>query len=158
MTVIGCTGHQTLSPTTVAGVAAAITAELARLQGPLTGVCSLAAGADQIFAEAILAAGGELRAVLPSQGYTTTFTDENRVRYAALLAAAGTVTTLPYQEPSEQAYLAAGHTVVNCSDVLLAVWDGAPAAGTGGTADVVEYARARGLTVLVIWPTGASRT
>lgn len=157
MTVVGCTGHQTLSPDTTASVGTAITAALARTPPPLVGVCSLAVGADQIFAAAVLEAGGELRVIIPSEGYATTFDDGDRARYTALLAAAEDTTTLPYATPGEQAYLAAGHSVVDASDVLIAIWDGAAAAGTGGTADVVHYAKTRGRDVLVIWPPGATR-
>ena len=157
MTVVGCTGHQTLSPGTTTSVGAAITAELARTSPPLIGVCSLAVGADQLFAAAVLEAGGELRVISPSEGYATTFSDGDRARYATLLATATETTTLPYATPSEAAYLAAGQGVADASDVLIAVWDGAAAAGTGGTADVVHYAKARGRDVLVIWPPGATR-
>ena len=38
-----------------------------------------------------------------------------------------------------------------------AVWDGKPARGYGGTADVVAEARDRGTPVTVIWPEGATR-
>ena len=51
----------------------------------------------------------------------------------------------------------AGKVVVDRSSVLLAVWDGQPSRGLGGTADVVAYARQRGVPVTVIWPEGASR-
>ena len=43
------------------------------------------------------------------------------------------------------------------ADELLAVWDGKPARGYGGTADVVQAARKRDLPVIVIWPEGAER-
>jgi hypothetical protein len=43
------------------------------------------------------------------------------------------------------------------ADLLWAVWDGQPARGYGGTADVVAAARAKGLPVRVIWPHGAHR-
>jgi hypothetical protein len=46
---------------------------------------------------------------------------------------------------------------VDRSDVLLAVWDGRPARGFGGTGDVVAYARRRGVPVEVVWPRGAER-
>jgi hypothetical protein len=42
-------------------------------------------------------------------------------------------------------------------DRLLAVWDGRPARGVGGTADIVEYARLSRVPVDIIWPSGASR-
>ena len=51
----------------------------------------------------------------------------------------------------------AGKVVVDRSSVVLAVWDGQPSRGLGGTADVVAYARQRGVTVTVVWPEGASR-
>jgi len=37
------------------------------------------------------------------------------------------------------------------------VWDGQGAGGRGGTADVVNYARNRGIETLVVWPPGARR-
>jgi hypothetical protein len=40
---------------------------------------------------------------------------------------------------------------------MMAVWDGHPADGRGGTGDVVERARALGLPVTVVWPAGAAR-
>jgi hypothetical protein len=43
------------------------------------------------------------------------------------------------------------------SDELLAVWDGSPARGYGGTVDVVNAARDAGRTVTVVWPNGAVR-
>jgi hypothetical protein len=43
------------------------------------------------------------------------------------------------------------------AEQLWAVWDGQPARGYGGTADVVSAARAIGLPVQVIWPPGAHR-
>lgn len=65
---------------------------------------------------------------------------------------------MPFDEPSEKAYWSAGQEIVNQADRLLAVWDGQPAAGLGGTADVVRYARAQGKLVTIIWPEGARRS
>jgi hypothetical protein len=42
-------------------------------------------------------------------------------------------------------------------DRLVAVWDGLPARGVGGTAEVVADARELGLPVEVVWPAGAWR-
>jgi len=39
----------------------------------------------------------------------------------------------------------------------VAVWDGKPARGVGGTADIVSYARQKGVPVAVLWPDGAAR-
>jgi hypothetical protein len=47
----------------------------------------------------------------------------------------------------EDAYCAAGEAVVERSDVLLAVWDGRPAKGIGGTGEVVAAAGRSGVPV-----------
>ncbi len=159
MTLIGCTGHQRLSSSTRRDVAAAIAAILATVgDEELVGLSSLAEGADQLFAFAVLAAGGQLRAVVPSQDYERGFqSDQPRDIYTSLLRLASDCTTLSFPAPSQEAFLAAGYEIADRCDVLLAVWDGQGAAGKGGTADVVSYARGRGLDVRVIWPSGASR-
>jgi hypothetical protein len=124
----------------------------------LVGISSLADGADQIFADVVLQLGGSLLAVLPSADYARSFgTDKSRKHYEHLLSVATDRVQLPFSEPSEDAYLAAGKTVVDKSDKILAVWDGKPAAGRGGTADIVRYAELQGTPVVRIWPPGASR-
>ncbi|HEY1620682.1 MAG TPA: hypothetical protein VGG25_23870 [Streptosporangiaceae bacterium] len=47
--------------------------------------------------------------------------------------------------------------MIRGADELWAVWDGQPARGYGGTADVVAHARSKGIPVRVIWPEGARR-
>lgn len=161
MTVVGCTGHQALSPSTEVAVADAMSVLLQSIgdDEPLEGVCSLAVGADQIFARALLAAGGRLHVVLPSARYVSTFTsDDAHAAYMELLAAATSSEELPYPSPTEEAFMAAGRAVAERSDLLIAVWDGKRAGGLGGTADVVRYAEGRGKVVEVIWPAGARRT
>jgi hypothetical protein len=159
LTVVGCTGHQTLTPATQQAVADAVSIHLRRLDdGSLEGVCSLAVGADQIFARALLAAGGRLHVVVPSANYASTFkTEEARASYAELLSRSASSEELPFPSSSEEAFMAAGRTVADRSEVLLAVWDGAPAAGLGGTADIVRYAQKYGKTVEIVWPEGARR-
>ena len=156
---IGCTGHQGLSASTRRNVAAAVAGVVAgQSDDTLVGYTSLAEGADQAFAFAVLAAGGQLHAVIPSQGYAETFaTDEARDSYAALVKLATDTTLLPFSEPSEDAYLAAGHAIVERCDLLIAVWDGQRAVGKGGTGDVVAYAKKLGVDIRVIWPTGSRR-
>jgi len=53
--------------------------------------------------------------------------------------------------------MAASEHVLSNVDVLIAVWDGEPSGGYGGTADVVTAARARSIPVTVIRPEGAAR-
>lgn len=45
-----------------------------------------------------------------------------------------------------------GHYVVDNCDVLIAIWNGKEAAGAGGTAEIVEYARKRGRCCFWIHP------
>ncbi len=44
-------------------------------------------------------------------------------------------------------YVTVGEVVLSHSDILVAIWDGAPANGAGGTAEVVETARVQGMPI-----------
>ncbi|BBX66546.1 hypothetical protein MPSYJ_00070 [Mycolicibacterium psychrotolerans] len=121
------------------------------------GYSCLAAGADQLFATEVLAAGGKLHVVLPSAGYATTFHGPDATRYRQLLSAASDRTELTFPAPSAPAYHAAGRLIADLSDVLVAVWDGRAARGEGGTADIVEHARSLSRDVRIIWPAGVTR-
>jgi hypothetical protein len=157
MTRVGVTGHRDLGGPTRRLVTAAVAAELAA-HGPLHGVSALAEGADQIFAEQVLDARGALTAVIPSAGYAAAFeTTAGAERYRRLRARATELVELPFPRPSTEAYWAAGRAVVCRCDLLLAVWDGGPSGGLGGTADVVAFARERGVRTTVVWPAGARR-
>jgi hypothetical protein len=129
------------------------------LDDDLFGLCSLAVGADQIFAHVLLASGGHLHVIIPCRDYASTFGDEAAKReFECLLSTAHEVTELPFAEPSEEAFMAAGRTVADWCDQLFAVWDSQPAAGLGGTADVVSHAADDGKSVEIIWPDGSSRS
>lgn len=158
MTIVGCTGHQNIPQEAVPYVRDAIRGELRRLNAVgLTGVCSLAAGADQMFAQAVLDSGGKLDVIIPSSGYEKTFDPEGAAQYRQLLRRASKSLTLKWPEPSEDAFLDAGHHVADTADVLIAVWDGHEARGKGGTADIVRYAKEHGKRTIVIWPEGIER-
>ena len=153
----GVTGHQIL-PAAIVDRAVEHWHQVLPAGEQLVGVSSLAEGADQLFAAHVLAAGGVLDVIVPCQDYPGSMvSDEGRARFAELRAAARTVTTLPYAEPSEEAFLAAGHALVDRCDHLFAVWDGRPARGLGGTADIVGYAHARGRPTTVLWVEGVVR-
>jgi hypothetical protein len=157
MTRVGVTGHRDLPEPTCKLVSAAVATQLARFES-IDGVSSLAEGADQIFAEQVLRAGGALTAVVPSAHYGRSFeTTDGSAAYRRLRAVAREVIELPFSSPSEEAYWAAGQRVVGLAEVLLAVWDGTPSRGVGGTADVVAFAEHRGVPTTVVWPPGARR-
>lgn len=158
MTTVGITGHQRIPADALPYVLAELRALLSSIDDEVTGVTSLAAGADQLFAGLVLACGGELHAVIPARRYADSFTEpEELERYRDLVARASSVETLEYDEPCEEAYLAAGERVVDLSRRLVAVWDGEPARGKGGTADIVAYAARRDVPTTVIWPAGVTR-
>ncbi|WP_329791662.1 hypothetical protein V1227_06985 [Lentzea sp. DG1S-22] len=150
-------GHQNLPPGAREHADNHIRALLAEQEMPVIGISSLAEGADQVFAQLILDAGGALHAVIPSRDYDATFDTSALCTYRELLSRADSVVELNFPEPSEQAYYAAGRYVVEHSDILIAVWDGRPARGLGGTADAVAHARGLGRNVVILWPEGVRR-
>lgn len=128
---------------------------LRHLSGEVTGVTCLARGADQLFARVVLDVGGSLEVVLPASDYRTKIKSENVERYDALLAAAESVHVMPFDTSRREAYMAASEYLLSTVEEVIAVWDGGPSGGLGGTADVAAAARQRGLTVHVVWPPGA---
>ncbi|WNZ09988.1 hypothetical protein [Streptomyces sp. 11x1] len=161
-TTIAVTGHLDLTERAVPLVRAALDELLkpyAGDAGPLVGVSCIAKGADTVFAEAVLAAGGRLVVVVPSRDYRRGVVEpEHGGSYDRLSAAAEEVVVLPYETADREAYEAANAVLVQRADRLVAVWDGAPPTGMGGgTADAVVAARAAGIPVDVVWPEGAAR-
>ncbi|MGW0845905.1 hypothetical protein ACWD26_38370 [Streptomyces sp. NPDC002787] len=161
MTTIAVTGHLDLTEGTVPLVRAALDALLRPYAGDgrLVGVSCIAKGADTLFAEVVLALGGRLVVVVPSQDYRrNTVEPEYGASYDRLVEAAEEVVVLPYETADRRAYEAANAVLVERAERLVAVWDGAPPTGKGGgTADAVLEARAAGLPVDVVWPDGAAR-
>jgi hypothetical protein len=157
MTRVGVTGHRDLVDSTCRLLSTTIAMELQGF-GSLHGISSLAEGADQIFAEQVLEAGGGLTAIIPSADYGASFTTiEAEARYLRLRARADEVIELSFPSPSAEAFWTAGQRVVRLADHLLAVWDGGPSRGIGGTADVVAFAGECRVPTTVIWPLGARR-
>ena len=146
---VGITGHQRLDDESAwAWVEDALCRTLDSVRLPLVGISSLALGADQLFAEVVLNLGGQLQVVLPFQGYGRTFDSPDAVaRYEHLLNEAVQVEILRRTGTDEQAYLAAGQRIVELGDSLVAVWNGQPARGLGGTADIVQFALESGVEI-----------
>jgi hypothetical protein len=156
--MVGMTGHAGLPPPTAELVTAALRDTLRAYTLNLVGVTMLGPGADQLFARVVLELGGTLYVVVAAEQYRDSFEDANaQAGYDELFGQASHVEALEHVESTEQAHMDAGKVVVDRADVLLAVWDGQPSRGLGGTADVVAYARQRAVPVEVIWPKGASR-
>lgn len=131
---------------------------LADLTAPPIGVTSLAVGADSLFAELVLRRGGLIEVVLPFRGYKQKVHAHSRAKYDRLLEAASRVTILRHKGTDEESYFEAGRVVVERAGLVIAVWDGGPAKGPGGTADVVEYAARRGKEIVHLDPVRQSVT
>jgi len=155
---IGVTGHRSIPQELHAHVLEGLRAALCGHDGSLEALSSLAVGADQLFADMALAHGAELTAVIPSGDYEAGFADEAELeRYRALKARAAREVRLDFPHATDEAYYAAGAYIADHCDRLLAVWDGRPARGLGGTGDIVTYARSLGRPVTVIWRDGVER-
>jgi hypothetical protein len=112
---------------------------------------AIAEGADSLFAETALELGIPLRVVLPFATYIEDFPEgPARQRFLRLQQAATSVETLNYAERSDDAYFAGGLWVVDRANLLVALWDGQPARGHGGTAEIVDYARSKHIPVEVL--------
>ena len=115
---------------------------------------ALAEGADRIVADIALAQGCRLQCILPfaAAEYERDFDSPDSVaEFRKLLAHACGRREL-HGDPAirDAAYEAAGRTMLDECRALIAIWDGAPAAGQGGSADMIKEAVARGIPVIWI--------
>lgn len=124
-------------------------------------ISGLAEGADSIIADAALAHGWQLDVVLPfgRDEFARDFPEGEALDgYRRRLDRAHAVFELPgdRDEPDGNgaAYERAGRVVLAQSDILLAIWDSAPAQGRGGAAQIVTEAVIEGIPVLHIDPHG----
>jgi hypothetical protein len=74
------------------------------------------------------------------------------------LAKASSVEILQTLGTAEDKYLASGKRIVEFADLLIAIWDGKPVKGKGGTTDTVAYALQRGIQLIHINSLDYSRT
>ena len=113
---------------------------------------SIAEGADMLFARTALRLGLGWEAVLPlpPAEFRADFSPEVWREVETQLAEAEHARVIGERTAREDAYLDCGMETVNHCDVLLAVWDGEPSRGRGGTAEIVAYAREMGRPVIII--------
>lgn len=78
-------------------------------------------------------------------------------RHGGTLVVADRVIEVDREESNSEAHQAGSLRMLDEAGELLAVWDGLPARGFGGTADVVATARARAMPVTALCPEGARR-
>jgi len=168
---VGVTGHRDLEGENLAHgrreaerifATLARTSALADPQGIVatheTAVLSqLAAGADQMFADVAVGAGIPLRVLLPFNlvDYAASLPEPARPKLRHLAGLARGVWTAPggVSDP-ERSYHVTGMVMLAQSDILIALWDGEPGRGPGGTAAVIDQAVRQGIPVIHIDPGG----
>ena len=148
MVAFGVSGHRKLADSehTTRAVDEALDKILSRFGDETLRVISpLAEGADRLVALRALDQHNASLVVplpLPVSEYMLDFnTPASKAEFLRLLERAEEVIELPNAGNREQCYLAAGMYVIKHCDVLIAVWDGQPSRGTGGTAEIVHEAR-----------------
>src|SRR5215472_4216385 len=86
---------------------------------------ALAVGTDQLFVKTALELGIPIEVVIPCAQYEGIFaTSEARDEYLRLLNSCQHVHQLSFEDCSEDAYLAAGHWIVDHSDLVILAWNG----------------------------------
>ncbi|HEY5387343.1 MAG TPA: hypothetical protein VIL79_05505 [Thermoleophilia bacterium] len=163
---VGVTGHRRIDD--VEGVSAAVRDALEHVRERcaatqatrLEAVSPLAEGADRIVARAVLAEAGAALTVplpFPADDYAVDFVaPDSKAEFQELLEQAARIEVMPTTATRDEGYDSAGRWVVEHSDVLLALWDGEASRGHGGTAEIVAYARERGLPVYWVRTNGGA--
>jgi hypothetical protein len=171
---VGITGHRSIAaePIVSEAVEAAITRVLRALEKGsrssrpgkpfatstrfrLKVVSMLAEGADLLGMQAGLDCGAELVGVLPfdERSYREAFASApSRALFDNVWSKLSSIVVLGGFVGDNASYEQANRAILDRSDVVIAVWDGDPARGRGGTGDVVHDALERGLPVIVIRP------
>jgi hypothetical protein len=121
-------------------------------------VSPLAEGSDRLVARVGVEMGFELTALLPfaRQEYEQDFIEPDSKReFGDLLAAAERRQSVlelagprSYDEGDNRAYQAIGVMTLRQCDLLIAIWDGQPQVGAGGTGEIVERASESGIPVV----------
>jgi hypothetical protein len=142
--IVGFSGHRELTqPSSVAAQIGAALDRLAATCGSLSAVSSAASGADIIFLEEVARRKLPHLIILPfhKARFEKDFTPSDWPRVQACVGKALHVEEISGAASDDEAYMEAGERTVEQADIVIAVWDGQPAAGLGGTADAVAHAR-----------------
>ena len=157
MLVIAVTGHRNIAADD-AKITALVSSELKALKAAYPHhraivISSLAEGADRLVAQTAmkdLSARLVVPLPLPRENYGLDFeTPQSRAEFDRMLARADTVIDAPivfageawktYSEERNHQYAWIGAYAGRNADALIAIWNGKPAQGTGGTAHVVDW-------------------
>ncbi len=121
--------------------------------GPYQLYSSLAEGADRLAARhALELLDVELIVPLPmkKEDLLSGSSEDSKKEFLELLALASRIIEMPTGSTPAGAYESAGRFILEHIDVLIALWDGRPPKGPGGTGQMVAEARARGIPLVWI--------
>jgi len=153
--LVGFSGHRELAAPEKAakGIREALD-RLAANHGPFATVSSAASGADTLFVEEAARRHWPYLLLLPfpKSRFEKDFSPSEWQRILPFIENATRVEEASDEASDEAAYMETGVQTVDRAEVILAVWDGKPAAGLGGTGDVVSYARELGKPLILIDP------
>lgn len=124
----------------------------ARVPGVVYGVSSAAAGGDLLFAETCIELNLPIRVFLPMprEQFRNDFDDPTWRRAERVLASALWVEVTGAGQESTERYYECGIETVQQSQLLIALWDGGPGRGMGGTEDMVHFAKEQGRPIVWI--------
>ena len=127
----------------------------AKVPGMIYGLSSAAAGGDLLFAETCSDLHVPVRVFLPvpKEQFRNDFDKASWARVERVLENALSVEVIGAGEELTERYYECGIETVGQSQLLIALWDGAPSHGLGGTADMVHFAKEQGRPVIWIHST-----
>jgi uncharacterized membrane protein (DUF485 family) len=151
---IGFTGHRHLPDETRsrAALRKILLEWIDKVPGVVYGVTSAASGGDLLFAETCIELNLPIRIFLPvpKEKFRDDFDDLSWARAEGVFQKALSVEVTGAGEKMTERYYECGIETVQQSQLLIALWDGKPSHGMGGTADMVHFAREQGRPVIWI--------
>jgi len=123
----------------------------AKTNKTIYGLSSAAAGGDLLFAESCIQLGIPLRILLPlpKERFRQDFDNVTWTRSESAMQHAISVEVIGSGQTAEERYYECGIETVLQSQMLVALWDGKPSQGLGGTEEIVGFAREQ--TRPLIW-------
>lgn len=123
-----------------------------KVDGDLEAYGSLAQGGDIVFAESALDHGIPWSGLFPfaPSEFEADIGPSWKTRYQEIQSRASSLDVWPEGSSKESAFYQAGLEVLESSEIFMVVWNGEVAQGLGGTAQMVEAARAREMPLVWI--------
>jgi hypothetical protein len=151
---IGFTGHRLLPDEAKSGeqIFKFLREKKEETPGVVFGISSVAVGGDLLFAEACIQLGLPLRVLLPMpmEQFRDDFDESTWKRVEEVLRRAMSIEVTGGDQSRDARYYECGIETVLQSRVLLALWDGEPSRGLGGTEQIFSFAKVEGRPIVWI--------